>query len=233
MAVRVSYPGVYIEEFAPGPPIQGVGTSTAAFIGMVAKGELNIPTKVTSWDQFLATFGEQPLSGFFLWYAVRGFFENGGQVCYVVRASNGKYGDGAALLLGGNASSGPRRVSPEPDHACSGPGDWENLLPAATTKLFQPTGNLARSPTAENSSWRRREAAQFKPGDCITIGVAGERVQILRGTDDTLRLTSDLTAAPRGGRVRLADAPAGTRTVRIQPTRHVPPRQIPWFRARF
>ena len=33
MAVQVSYPGVYIEEFAPAPPIQGVGTSTAAFIG--------------------------------------------------------------------------------------------------------------------------------------------------------------------------------------------------------
>ena len=33
MAVPVSYPGVYIEEFAPGAPIQGVGTSTAAFIG--------------------------------------------------------------------------------------------------------------------------------------------------------------------------------------------------------
>ena len=30
MAVQVSYPGVYIEEFAPGAPIQGVGTSTAA-----------------------------------------------------------------------------------------------------------------------------------------------------------------------------------------------------------
>ena len=30
---QLTYPGVYIEEFAPGAPIQGVGTSTAAFIG--------------------------------------------------------------------------------------------------------------------------------------------------------------------------------------------------------
>ena len=29
MGVQVSYPGVYIEEFAPGAPIEGVGTSTA------------------------------------------------------------------------------------------------------------------------------------------------------------------------------------------------------------
>ena len=28
------HPGVYIEEFSPGAPIEGVGTSTAAFIGV-------------------------------------------------------------------------------------------------------------------------------------------------------------------------------------------------------
>ena len=41
MAVQVSYPGVYIEEFAPGAPIQGVGTSTAAFIGIAERGPLD------------------------------------------------------------------------------------------------------------------------------------------------------------------------------------------------
>src|SRR4051812_50204935 len=89
MAVQVSYPGVYIEEFAPGAPIQGVGTSTAAFLGPAGKGPLNEPTKITSWDAFLDKFGDEPLDGFYLWYAVRGFFENNGQVCYIVRVSNG------------------------------------------------------------------------------------------------------------------------------------------------
>src|SRR5688572_19019310 len=93
MAVQVSYPGVYIDEFAPGAPIEGVGTSTAAFIGPAAQGELNEPTKITSWDRFRQLFGTQPLPGFFMWYAVRGFFENRGNVCYVVRASNGSYGE--------------------------------------------------------------------------------------------------------------------------------------------
>src|SRR4029453_12325820 len=92
MAVQVSYPGVYIEEFAPAAPIQGVGTSTPAFIGVAARGPLDTPTKVTSWDAFRATFGDQPVDGFYIWYAVRGFFENLGQVCYIVRASNGTYG---------------------------------------------------------------------------------------------------------------------------------------------
>ena len=91
MAVPVSYPGVYIEEFAPGAPIQGVGTNTAAFIGIAERGPLNEPTKITSWAGFGAAFGTVPVLGTYLWYAVRGYFENGGQVCYVVRASNGSY----------------------------------------------------------------------------------------------------------------------------------------------
>src|SRR5689334_18747098 len=86
-----TYPGVYIQEFAPGNPIQGVGTSTAAFIGPAPKGDVNVATKLTNWDAFKQQYGELPVDGFYLWYAVRGFFENGGTVCYVVRATTGDY----------------------------------------------------------------------------------------------------------------------------------------------
>src|SRR6476659_935059 len=88
MAVQVSYPGVYIEEFAPGAPIQGIGTSTAAFLGPAANGPILDPVRLTSFDAFQGRFGPRPVPGFYLWYAVRGFFENGGQDCYVTRISN-------------------------------------------------------------------------------------------------------------------------------------------------
>jgi Bacteriophage tail sheath protein len=88
MAVTTSYPGVYIEEFAPAPPIQGVSTSVAAFLGPAASGPILEPTLVTSWDQFKQIFGAQPVAGFYLWYAVRGFFENEGLLAYIVRVSN-------------------------------------------------------------------------------------------------------------------------------------------------
>ena len=105
MAVQTTYPGVYIDEFAPGAPIEGVGTSTPAFIGIAAKGDLDTPTRLTSWQQFRALFGEEPSPGFYLWYAVRGFFENGGQVCYVVRASNGTYDEFGIVDRSGVATS--------------------------------------------------------------------------------------------------------------------------------
>ena len=69
MAVQTTYPGVYIDEFAPGAPIEGVGTSTPAFIGIATKGDLDTPTKLTSWRQFTQLFGDEPRPGFYLWYA--------------------------------------------------------------------------------------------------------------------------------------------------------------------
>jgi len=82
-------PGVYIEEIQPTGPIAGVGTSTVAFIGPVVKvladAEFNKPVKVTNWTQYTTNFGEYAeAKNVHLPYAVRGFFENGGSVAYIV-----------------------------------------------------------------------------------------------------------------------------------------------------
>ena len=89
--VQTSYPGVYIDEFEPPPPIQPAGTSVTALIGAATSGPINVPTQITSFNQFVSTFGARPISGFYLWYAVQGFFANGGTNCFVIRASNGLY----------------------------------------------------------------------------------------------------------------------------------------------
>ena len=57
MAIQVTFPGVYIDEFAPASPIQGAGTSTAAFLGLNAYGPPNTPTLITNWDGYLKVFG--------------------------------------------------------------------------------------------------------------------------------------------------------------------------------
>src|SRR5262249_48636222 len=92
MAVQVSYPGVYIEEFTPGAPIEGVGTNTVAFIGTATRGPIKKPTLIQSWDAFESRFGgfiaEQPAGS--LGRAVSGFFLKGGPPCYIVRAATGK-----------------------------------------------------------------------------------------------------------------------------------------------
>src|SRR3954466_488167 len=88
-------PGVYIQEIQQLGPIAGVSTSTAAFVGPAKMGPINRPTMITSWSQFVATFGTTEPKGtphitapqVFASHAVQGFFENGGSLCYFVRTS--------------------------------------------------------------------------------------------------------------------------------------------------
>ncbi|CAM3776265.1 phage tail sheath subtilisin-like domain-containing protein [Occultella aeris] len=86
-------PGVYVEEVEAGSrPIEGVGTSVAAFVGLAAKGPVNEPTLVSNWTQFSETFGDF-ISGSYLAHSVYGYFLNGGGNCYVVRiGANGADG---------------------------------------------------------------------------------------------------------------------------------------------
>ncbi|MBM7441939.1 phage tail sheath subtilisin-like domain-containing protein [Streptomyces sp. HB132] len=100
-------PGVYVEEVASGSrPIEGVGTSVAAFVGLAPDGPLNEPTLVTNWTQYVASFGEFT-DGYFLAHSVYGFFNNGGSAAYVVRvggAPGGVAGTGeGADAVGGQA----------------------------------------------------------------------------------------------------------------------------------
>ncbi|MFJ1711927.1 MULTISPECIES: phage tail sheath family protein [unclassified Streptomyces] len=115
-------PGVYVEEIESGSrPIEGVGTSVAAFVGFAQKGPFDEPTLITNWSQFAGTFGDF-VDGTYLASAVYGFFANGGGVCYVVRIGDGTEppadGDdeqGAGQLpVGSETRLGPYAVKPRP-----------------------------------------------------------------------------------------------------------------------
>jgi phage tail sheath protein FI len=79
-------PGVYVEEIERGPrPIEGVPTSIAAFIGETERGPI-WPRLVTSYNDYKRWFGDVfGNGGYYMPYAVNGFFENGGQQLYVCR----------------------------------------------------------------------------------------------------------------------------------------------------
>ena len=82
------HPGVYIEEIERGPkPIEGVPTSTAAFIGETERGP-TMPQLVTSYKDYQRWFGGVFGDTKFMPYAVNGFFENGGKRLYVCRITD-------------------------------------------------------------------------------------------------------------------------------------------------
>jgi hypothetical protein len=73
-------PGVYPQDVFPPPP-RGLLTGVPAFLGL-AGGEPFIRHRVALWPEFVAAYGAATKG--FLATAVRGFFENDGQLCYVV-----------------------------------------------------------------------------------------------------------------------------------------------------
>lgn len=103
-------PGVYVEEVAGGSrPIEGVGTSVAAFVGLAPFGPLNEPTLVTNWSQYVAEFGDFT-DGCYLAHSVYGFFNNGGTAAYVVRVGGALAGTDAAVEPAA-AATGPQAVT--------------------------------------------------------------------------------------------------------------------------
>lgn len=85
-------PGVYVEEYDNSPRgVEGVGTSTAGFVGLAEKGPVvGAPTLITNFAEYMRIFGGY-LSEFsygeyrYLPGAVEQFFQNGGTRCYVAR----------------------------------------------------------------------------------------------------------------------------------------------------
>lgn len=113
-------PGVYIEEISKFPPsVAEVETAVPAFIGYTEKAEkkgaslTNVPTKIMSLLEYQQLFGGEPPmttatvkvdpdnnyavdevtidDRFYMYEALRMFFDNGGGKCYIV--SVGDYGD--------------------------------------------------------------------------------------------------------------------------------------------
>jgi phage tail sheath protein FI len=117
---------VYVEEVpSQSKPIEGVGTSTAAFVGLAPYGPVSKPVMISNWTQFVRTFShpDDPeqhgpfMDGAYLAHAVYGYFQNGGGLCYVVRV--GGTGDPAppraVVPASGNADDEALRAVARPD----------------------------------------------------------------------------------------------------------------------
>jgi uncharacterized protein len=95
-------PGVYVEEVpSANKPIEGVGTSVAAFVGLLPGGPFNTPMRISNWTQFSKIFGDpiNPengpfMEGAYMAHSVYGFFQNGGSNCWIVRVGSGSNGSG-------------------------------------------------------------------------------------------------------------------------------------------
>jgi hypothetical protein len=171
-------------------------------------GPILQPTLITSWDQFKQIFGSQPLPGYYLWYAVQGFFQNQGQLLYVVRVSNAAFAvadlvDGAgtnvialqALQLGTAGNS----ITATVHHT--------SALTALHAFTHGPTiVTVAGTAITLGST---DDAVQFRPGDNVIIGGdPSHRATIVLINQKTVTLSQPLPAAIAGATLQLPDLTA-------------------------
>ncbi len=211
-------PGVYIEEMPAVGPIQGVGTSTAAFIGPAVDGPILTPTKITNWTQFKDTFGGYITAPrHYLAHAVEGFFQNGGTVAYIVRVSTAAR---AFRDLDDRGSGLSLRVEAIEE------GPSGNSISAQVQDAQIVTGATVAKPTATVSSASNdkivvssaTDAANFRGGDIITIDGSAERATIDRVRGNEIFLTSTLTTSYTTGTVRIADLIPTQKSFRMSDT---------------
>jgi Bacteriophage tail sheath protein len=161
-------PGVYVEETSfRAPSIEGVGTSTAAFVGPTLTGPVagtkmgEVPELLTSFGDFASIYGgfdnltlsttlTDPKNINYLALSVKGFFDNGGSRLYVSRVFTGGTkkdpNDGTKTIPdAGLATSG----AASDDHvtlAARYPGSGLNGETVTLTLVAAKTQNIGKLP---------------------------------------------------------------------------------------
>jgi len=170
-------PGVYVEETSfRAKSIEGVGTSTTAFVGPTRRGPVGgTPELVTSLPDFERIYGSLENLALgdvtaasrrlnFVAHAARAYFDNGGSRLYVVRTDNG-----AAVAAGSLRDGG---------------GEAEN---AAVRARF--------GGAAGNGRVLFREAARAATLRTMATAPAGSLLSITVGATETLYIGSGITWA--------------------------------------
>lgn len=164
-------PGVYVEEFeSGGKPMEGVGTSTAGFVGLAARGPVGgVPALVTNFADFKRNFGgylsEAEFGKYrFLAYAVEHFFLNGGSRAYVSRVApaDAKASKGAVPA-----------EAPVLEIEAANPGAWGDDIKVIITPASKAKTQILEA--LDGAKYKVKKSVGFDAGDVVAL-TDGENV---------------------------------------------------------
>lgn len=186
-------PGVYVEEFASGgQPMEGVGTSTAGFIGMAERGPVEgVPELVTNFSEFKRTYGgylsENEFGEYrFLAYAVENFFVNGGSRCYIMRVApqDAKCSTGFA----------PSEEKPVLSFAAKNPGIWGDSITVTMIPQSKAKTQVKEILTdGSEKKYKVKSSAGFLAGDIVAY-VNGDKItynKVVKSQDNLISFAAD------------------------------------------
>lgn len=177
-------PGVYVEEFDSSPrSIEGVGTSTAGFVGMAVRGPvIGAPELAGSFAEFQRKFGgflsEQTHGEYrYLAYSVEQYFVNGGTRCFIMRVAP----EDASCA---SCQEGLLRIT------AANPGKWGDRV----TVTFEDTNNLRMQMIEKlgERTYRAKNAAGFSDGDTVRFGSEYNRIE--RAADGQILFAQEFEA---------------------------------------
>ena len=162
-------PGVYVEEFeSGGQPMEGVGTSTAGFIGLAERGPVEgLPQLVTNFSDFRRKYGgylsENEFGEYrFLAYAVEHFFINGGSRCFIARVAPA---DAKAAV-----GYAPSSEEPVIRLTAKNPGTWGDDIRAVITPSSKAkTQVLEVIEEPSGKKYKVKNASGFNAGDVVAF----------------------------------------------------------------
>jgi Bacteriophage tail sheath protein len=191
MPATFTYPGIYVEEVPSGVhPIVGASTSDTAFVDYFPRGPVGEATRVTSAEEFERVFGGHDAQSEAS-YAVGLYFQNGGQVAWIVRVSPAAQPPVATLTLKDDQGDDALLV------AAANAGAWGSNLQVAA---MQPV-----PPDPEVFNLFVREAVPDGGGSLITASEVHRGLTVTAGSatyaPDVVNATSTLVtlSAPLGG----------------------------------
>lgn len=159
------WPGVHLQ-----PPdsrssrVSPLRTDVAAFLGFASRGPLHRPIAVRSLRQFLTIFGGNSSQGF-LTDTVRGFFDNGGERCWIIRIDDESRAGTAAISTTTDSTNGKPLLT----ISASSPGSWGNGL---SVRLQRTRGTQTEVvPDSESpQGWSRlKSVAGFEAGTQVVL----------------------------------------------------------------
>lgn len=186
-------PGVYVEEFeSGGKPMEGVGTSTAGFIGLAERGPTQgIPQLITNFADFKRNYGgylsENEFGEYrFLAYAVEHFFINGGARCFVSRVAP----QDAKCAVGYAPSEDGAIVN----FAAKNPGIWgDDIRIVVTPSSKAKTQILEVVDAVDGKKYLVKNGAGFNPGDVVAYSDKEETAynRVVKNQDNFITFEKD------------------------------------------
>lgn len=183
-----------MEEFdSGGKPMEGVGTSTAGFIGLAERGPVEgVPQLVTNFADFKRKYGgylsENEYGEYrFLAYAVEHFFVNGGSRCFVSRVAP----QDAKCAIGMAPAEAPVLQI-----QAKNPGMWgDNMSIVVTPSSKAKTQILEEIQTADGKRYSVKSSAGFNDGDIVVYRDKTSVVynRIVKSQDNIITFENEFT----------------------------------------